>query len=806
MTQDGGKEMAKQKVAKLTARKGGRIPRRKQNGRGYWPRIVMKFHDFVDVPYEDGVERCLEKLKIGPWGQLAKEFPGLTMNRLYTALKPEKMRSLIDRAIELDRKYSPPNMLTYFLVDCPPGVAPEKLARSIREWPTVQSAYFDPPGSEPQVNPNNDPRFGNQGYLDPAPDGIDAEFAWPRSTGAGFTGGDGAGISLIDLERGWTLNHQDLNAQGATLLHGTIRDGSRAHGTSVLGEICAVDNSLGCVGIAPNVASVDVVSYWGSTRSNAILAAIGNLQFGDVLLLEAQLSVTVGTTTWQKMPIEVLDAEFDAIRLATALGIVVVEAAGNGATDLDTFANSAGNQILQRGSAGFRDSGAIMVGAASSAAAHTRMNFSNYGNRVDCYAWGQNVDSTSSNSTGSTNLYTGTFGGTSSASPIITGAALVVQGVAEANLGYRFSPHQLREILSDAANGTTSNDPTADRIGVMPDLRLILQNNILNLSPDVYIRDFVGDTGDPHTGSISASPDIILSSTIVPSPQTAFGEGSGVENSSTLGHQAEAGQDNYVYVRMRNRGGSDATNVTATVYWAPVSTLTTPDLWTLVGTTTLPTVQTGDILTVSAPITWLAAGIPATGHYCFVGIIGSAEDPAPSPSDFLDWDNFQRFIRENNNVTWRNFNVVDNLPDPSEDPDFVALPFLAPGAPDKARPMRLEVVAKLPEKARAFIELPAYIQDNFDIHPPYMKLDRKRGVTRVPVHPRGKYDLGERLYPAKSRAKLRLMVHIPKEARENEYEVYVRQLFQGKEVGRVTWRLVPPKRKKKPVRKLKTKR
>ena len=57
-------------------------------------------------------------------------------------------------------------------------------------------------------------------------------------------------------------------------------------------------------------------------------------------------------------------------------------------------------------------------------------------------------------------------------------------------------------------------------------------------------------------------------------------------------------------------------------------------------------------------------------------------DPAPSPGALLNWTNFNNFIRNNNNVTWRNFNVVDN--DPSLDPQapkgFVALPFLVPGA------------------------------------------------------------------------------------------------------------------------------
>jgi len=464
----------------------GKKPPSNNSASGYTPRVVVKFQDFVELPYEDNVEKYLEKYQLGPWKRLADEFEGIKINRLITSVKEDKIRSLIDRATEMDSTYQPPNFFSYFTIETPADVDPMALAKSLSSWKTVQSAYFDPPGSEPNVSPANDPRSGNQGYLDPAPDGIDAEFAWPRSDGSGFTGGDGAGLHVIDLERGWTLNHEDLTAQGASLLHGNIRDGSRAHGTSVLGEICAVDNTLGCVGITPNVASVDVVSYWGSNRVNAIISAITNLQYGDVLLLEAQLTPAGETSPF---PIEVLDAEFDAIRLASALGIVVVEAAGNGSNDLDAYTNGAAQNILDRGSVDFRDSGAIMVGAASSTSPHTPMYFTNFGSRVDCYAWGEDVDTCTSNSSGGTTLYRGDFNGTSSASPIITGAAVSLQGIAEANLGYRFSPWQMRDILSNPANGTPSNNPAADEIGSMPDLRAILNSHVLNLAPDIYIRD-----------------------------------------------------------------------------------------------------------------------------------------------------------------------------------------------------------------------------------------------------------------------------------------------------------------------------
>jgi hypothetical protein len=659
----------------------------------------------------------------------------------------------------------------------------------------VQEAYIDQAGPDPVVNAANDPRSANQGYLDPAPDGIDAEYAWT------FAGGDGAGQRFIDLERGWTLDHEDITAHGASQVHGTLLDTSRAHGTSVLGEVCAVDNTVGCVGIVPNIASVDVVSYHGSTRPNAITAAIANLNFGDTLLLEAQVALN-GTSLLG--PIEAYDAEYEAIRLATALGIIVVEAGGNGtnngstpALNMDTYTTLSGLAILNRDPANpdFRDSGAIIVTAASSTAPHTRLAYGPHGRRIDCYAWGQNINTLSSNDAGSTTAYTTGFGGTSGASPIITGAALAVQGRAEAQLGFRFSPRQMRAILSDPTPGRNTPASAAEttQINVMPNLRNIF-DTVFNAAPDVYIRDFVGDAGEPHAGAISASPDIILRPIAVANPQAAFGAGSGMENNAALGWTAEVGQDNFIYVRVLNQGGSAAANVEATVFWSPVATLVTPDLWTLVGTTVIPNVPTGEQLTVANAIVWQQANIPGPGHYCFVGLIGNAADPAPGPADFLNWDNFRRFIRENNNVTWRNFNVEDNDPDvddPTVPEGFKALKFLAPGAPDKGRFMALEVLGKLPEGAKALLEVPLVFFEM--LHERHqmgkVELDRKRGVAYIPLNPYGRMRFGDVLFPAKSRTELRLLVHIPKEYRQRSYKIAVRQLWEEEEVGRVTWQL-----------------
>jgi serine protease len=757
------------------------------------PRVVVRFRDGLRLSDQSDLGDQIEQMGIGPWKELVQEFPGLKLSPVFTYRKSEDWQKLSRRAMEMDPRYKPADFNAFYYVDAPPKTDLVALVKTLLRWNSVQEAYIDQAGPDPVVNAADDPRSVNQGYLDPAPDGIDAEYAW------GFVGGDGVGQRFIDLEQGWTLDHEDLVAHGATLLHGTLLDSSRGHGTSVLGEICAVDNAVGCVGIVPNIASVNVVSFYGSTRPDAILAAIVNLNFGDVLLLEAQVWLN-GTNLLG--PIEAYDAEYEAIRLATALGIIVVEAGGNGTNnccspplDMDTYTTLSGRAILNRDPANpdFRDSGAIIVTAATSTSPHTRLPYGPHGRRIDCYAWGENINTLSSNAAGSTTSYCVNFAGTSGASPIITGAALAVQGRAEAQLGFRFSPRQMRTILSDPLTGTPAAATETTHIGVMPDLQSIF-DTVLNTAPDVYIRDFVGDTGEPHTGAISASPDIILRPTAVANPQAAFGAGSGTENNATLGSTAEVGQDNFIYVRVLNQGGSPATNVQATVFWSPVATLVTPDLWALVGTTILPIVPIAEQLTVSDAIIWQQADIPGEGHYCFVGLVGNAADPAPGPADFLNWDNFRRFIRENNNVTWRNFNVEDNDPD-VEDPTvpkgFKALKFLAPGAPDKARYMALEVIGRLPEGAKAKLEVPLDFYELLHEHHQLgmVPIDRKRTVACIPLNPHGRMRFGEVLFPAKSRQAFRLLVHIPERRRKETYQIAVRQIWEREEVGRVTWQL-----------------
>jgi serine protease len=698
---------------------------------------------------------------------------------LVESLDAGKIAELVGRARHNDPTYQAAEFSTWFQIVPPVDVNAEDMLKAIRELGDVESAYLMRP-VPPPVNPANDPRNVNQGYEDAAANGIDVRYAW------GFAGGDGAGIGFVDMERGWNLNHEDLAAAGITLISGISND-FFFHGTSVLGEVLMVDNTVGGVGIAPS-ATGRVVSQWRTAANyntvDAILDAVAHMAFGDVLLLEAQdVDPVSGQGLW---PVEIADATYEAIRLATALGIVVVEAGSNGSNDLDVYTNASGKQIFNRGSTDFRDSGAIMVGAGSSAAPHTRLGFSNHGSRIDCYAWGESVDTTSTNSAGTDNtLYTSGFNGTSSASPIVAGAAVVVQGLAQASLGYRFSPRELRTILT--TNGTPSADPANDRIGVMPDLHAIITNNQLNLAPDLYLRDYVGDAGNPTSGTVSQSPDIIVRQAATANPQGAYGAGSGTENDVTLSQDIDTGHDNYIYVRLLNRGGSVATSVAVDVFWSPPATLVTPNMWHKIDTTTIPSVPVSNVLTVSDAIVWHSADIPAPGHYCFVAVAGNAQDPKPDPTTFTSFDQYVAFVENNNNVAWRNFNVVPGPPSPSPPPGAYKLDFLIPGAFDTGHVFDLEAMGWLPEKSRVFLEVPAWLADALRPHPCEVKTDEKHVTTRIALHPTGVRRLGSAMLHARAVAKCRLLVQIPQQQRHHRYEFAVRQIYKGREVGRLAW-------------------
>src|SRR6185295_11937957 len=326
-------------------------------------------------------------------------------------------------------------------------------------------------------------------------------------------------------------------------------------------------------------------------------AALDPLQPGDILLLEVQRG---------RLPAELEEEDLCAIRLAVGLGIIVIEAAGNGGFDLDAYSDPSNGRNLRRGDLRFRDSGAILVGAARAGLPHNRAPFSNYGSRLDCFGWGEAVTTCGYGNlagTGTADSYTNSFSGTSSASPIIAGAAALLQSLHETHTGMRLEPQAMREILADPTTGTHQGPNVPGNIGVMPDLKSIVRDR-LRLVPNVYLRRSIGDDAPPALGDeISSSPDILVSSQKLNSVRSLFGAGSPGENLPAPGETVVPGGD--IYLRLRNRGLGAGT-VHVQLFASPAATLITPERWLPVSPPGLdiPSIPQGDTLLVAGPVRW----------------------------------------------------------------------------------------------------------------------------------------------------------------------------------------------------------
>ncbi len=302
-----------------------------------------------------------------------------------------------------------------------------------------------------------------QYYLQAAPTGIDAYYAW------GVPGGRGENIKVVDIEGNWNQTHEDLHG-GIDNFHiagNRINDqGWLDHGTAVLGEIAADSNTFGMTGIAFEV-NLGTVSIGSMSTASAITTAINNSDTGDVILIELHAPGPDASGEGQDgyVCMEYWQENFDAILQGSAMGRIIVEAAGNGAEDFDDF--------LLYGSLfdpNFRFSGAIIVGASNSS--HTPASFTNYGQRVDVHAFGTwdvySLGYGDLSGSNNDNFYTSSFAGTSSASPIITGACAILQGVNKANHGRVLDHNEMRAFLTDYSTPQTASSKL---IGPLPDLQ-----------------------------------------------------------------------------------------------------------------------------------------------------------------------------------------------------------------------------------------------------------------------------------------------------------------------------------------------
>lgn len=355
----------------------------------------------------------------------------------------DTMGVTLRRALGLDQAY---------LFSCPAGPACLELTRVVRDDPTVRYAY--PNWIRPRVQ-RNDPLYPDQWHLNNTGQGSGTVGADARLEAAWSAGFDGAGVTIAIVDDGLEINHEDLQPNVVAGSWDYIGNDSNpthtnsweGHGSACAGVAAGRGfNSLGVRGAAH---AANLVGY-------RLLGAGTDANEADALLRD-DAPVAISSNSWGPPDTGqalVAPGPLTQAALASATssgrdgkGTVFVWAGGNGLENRDNanydgYANSrhtiavaaSTNQGVQ---SYYSEPGAnILVNAPS-----------NGGTRGIT-----TTDRSGSAGYSSTN-YTSSFGGTSSAAPLVAGVvALVLQ--ANPELTWR----DVKHLLAKTATKNHPND------------------------------------------------------------------------------------------------------------------------------------------------------------------------------------------------------------------------------------------------------------------------------------------------------------------------------------------------------------
>ncbi len=376
--------------------------------------------------------------------------------------------SLVAYRLEAEARSQKPlhDLTQFFLVELPEDRSVAEACDALNALPGVELAYPVGTGGDPiwtapiagmpPAAGGGTPDFENlQGYRRGAPLGIDADY------GNTFSGGWGQMVTIADCETGWTDDHEDISHAAEGMYVGfpaTFYPWN--HGTAVVGELVGERNGEGVLGMC-HAAGIRLSTHRGNPANfaAAIQSGVSAVGVGDAVVIEIQCS---GGPPGP-YPCEYVPSVYAVVETATAAGINVFAAAGNGDVNLDAAAYDG------RFDRSVRDSGAVMVGA-SNGSSLNKASFSNYGSRVDLQGWGTTVTTAGyGDLQGGPEVveYTDTFAGTSSATPIVTGAGMILASIYESAYDVTLDPLDLRAALTATGTPQGSGGP----IGPRPNLR-----------------------------------------------------------------------------------------------------------------------------------------------------------------------------------------------------------------------------------------------------------------------------------------------------------------------------------------------
>lgn len=414
----------------------------------------------------------------------------------------------------------------------PSGIDLQEIISSLRRYEEVEYVYRIPDVVMPPRMVTKERGYmippdyeSNQGYLNAGPAGVDAHYVWETF------GNRGSGVSIVDIEYDFSMTHHDL--PDVNVIGGVPYTGfGNHHGTAVIGQYGSLQNNFGTTGIASDATChfhYAFINSFNLDYGTAVVNSAAALNPGDIILVEAQTGGPNYSGSGQDglIPIEWFEPWYDGVVFAVDVyDVVVIETAGNGGENLDAaiytnHPDAPHNPFLPQ-----NNSGAIIVGAGhappqfeGSGVARSRMWYSNYGSRLDLQSWGERIYTTGYgsiyNAEGEDYYYTSSFSGTSGATPIVVGAAALLQAQSKNVTGNVLTGRQIRDVfVATGAPQQSGANPVTQHIGPQPDLYAAItylgldisgpQNDLCTDAIEVFCGDFI--SSDIYTATSSDAP------------------------------------------------------------------------------------------------------------------------------------------------------------------------------------------------------------------------------------------------------------------------------------------------------------
>lgn len=292
------------------------------------------------------------------------------------------------------------------------------------------------------VTPNFTPL---QTYLN-EPNGMNVRNVWSKKI-------SGSKAIVRHLDFGIYKNHEDLKKSNITVVNSRPETEDCNHGTASTGCIVATNNDFGVTGIA-----YGCQYYFYDTGDLDLI--VNDAQVGDIVSLDIQFSISN-----QLLPVTISRVWWERIKILVDKGATVILAAGNGGLDLSKPG------VMEN----FGDNGSMLVGACYHDTGK-RVSFSNYNQETSLInSWGDWTVVTTGYGTlqelpGNDRNYSNNYSGTSSATPLCSGALALIQDYAKSK-NIILSAWQMREIIK--SSNYTEGVP--DGIGYRPNVDYLLK-------------------------------------------------------------------------------------------------------------------------------------------------------------------------------------------------------------------------------------------------------------------------------------------------------------------------------------------